>query len=112
MFGNKTQTFGNSLDNDAYVFQYNHCKKQLEKNDENIYEGIRVRSGCKWFKEGEISTKFLLNKEKLHGLEGKFHNIIVNSKEITSKSFCYHEEFLDKTDIPKLDIGDKDLTAQ
>ena len=26
------------------------------------------------------------------------------------KSFCYHEEFLDKTDIPKLDIGDKDFS--
>ena len=58
----------------------------------------------------------------------KVRKIIVNNKEITSnseirkelrnyykalfknynsKSFSDHEEFLDKIDIPKLDIGDK-----
>ena len=71
-----------------------------------------------------------MNQEKLHGLQGKVRKIIVISKEITSnseirkelrnyykalfknynsKSFSDHEEFLDKTDIPRLDIGDKDL---
>ena len=31
------------LDNDGCVFEYNQCKKQLEKIFENISEGIRVR---------------------------------------------------------------------
>ena len=62
------------------------CKKQLEKIFGNISEGIRVRSRCQWYKEGEKSTKFFLNQEKLHGLQGKVCKIIVNSKGITSNS--------------------------
>ena len=73
---------------------------------------------------------FFSNQEKLHGLQGKVRKIIINSKEITSNSeikkelrnyckalfrnynsisFSDHEEFLDKIDVPRLDIGDKDL---
>ena len=126
----KLKLLESSLDNDACVFEYNQYKKQLERIFENISEGIRVRSRCQWYEEGEKSTKFFLNQEILHVLQGKVRKIIVNSKEITSnseirkdlrnyykalfknynlKSFSDHEEFLDKIDIPKLDIGDKDL---
>ena len=71
-----------------------------------------------------------MNQEKLHSLQGKVKKIIVISKEITSNSeirkelrnhykvlfknynskyFSDLEEFLDKTDIPRFDIGNKDL---
>ena len=126
----KLKLLERSLDNDACVFEYNHCKKQLEKIFENISGGIRVRSRCQWYKEGEKSTKDFLNNKKLHSLQGKVRKIIVNSKEITSNSEIRkelrnsykaffknynskpssdHEEFLEKIDIPKLDICDKDL---
>ena len=84
--GNKTQTFGSSLDNDVCVFKYNQCEKRLEKIFGNISEGVRVRSGCQWNEEGEKSAKYFLNDEKLHGLPGKIHEIIADSKEITSNS--------------------------
>ena len=45
-----------SLDNDGCVFEYNQCKKQLEKIFENISEGIRVRIES-MYEEGEKSTK-------------------------------------------------------
>ena len=68
------------------------------------------------------------NQGNLYVLQGKVRKIIVNDKETTSNSEIRkelrnyykalfknynskssdHEEFLDKIDIPKLDIGDKE----
>ena len=59
----KLKLLESSLDNDACVFEYNHCKKQLEKIFENISGGIRVRSRRQWYKVGEKSTKNFLNKK-------------------------------------------------
>ena len=117
-----------SLDNDACVYEHNQCKTQLQKIFENISEGIRVKSRCQWYEEGGKSTKFFLNQEKLHGLQGKVRKVIVNSKEITSnseirkelrnyhkalfknynsKSFSDHEKFRDKIEIPSLILATK-----
>ena len=119
----KFKLLKSSLDNDVFVFQYNQCKKQLEKIFENMSQGKSVRSRCQFF----------FNQEKLRGLQGKVRKIIVNNKEITSnskirkelrnyykalfknynsKSFSDHEEFLDKIDIPKIYICDKDLVIR
>ena len=40
----KLELLESSLDNDACVFEYNQCTKQLEQIFENISEGIRARS--------------------------------------------------------------------
>ena len=48
----KLKLLESSLDNDACVFEYNQCKKQLEKIFENISEDIRKRSRCQWYEEG------------------------------------------------------------
>ena len=40
----ETKLLESSLDNDACVFEYNQCTKQLEQIFENISEGIRARS--------------------------------------------------------------------
>ena len=122
-----------SLDNDACVYEYNQCKTQLQKIFENISEGIRVKSRCQWYEEGGKSTKFFLNQEKLHGLQGKVRKVIVNSKEITSnseirkvlrnyhkalfknynsKSFSDHWKVSWQNWNSKFDIGDKDLSEK
>ena len=41
-----------------------NCKDQLEGIYDDIAEGIKVRSKCQWYEEGEKSTNFFLNLEK------------------------------------------------
>ena len=37
---------------------YNKCKRDLKELYDNIAEGIRIRSRCQWYEEGEKSFKF------------------------------------------------------
>ena len=73
----------NDLNNSTCLQEYNECKKELDEIYENIAEGIRVRSRCQWYEEGEKSTAFFLNLEKSHGKQGKIRKIIVDDHEIT-----------------------------
>ena len=41
-----------------------NVKKNLELIYERIVEGVKIRSKCHWYEEGEKSTKFFLNLEK------------------------------------------------
>ena len=41
-----------------------NVKKDLELTYERIAEGVKIRSKCHWYEEGEKSTKVFLNLEK------------------------------------------------
>ena len=46
------------LENDYDQLQkYNEIKSELEKIYEKFVEGVKLRSKCPWYKEGEKSTK-------------------------------------------------------
>ena len=45
--------------------------------------GIRIRSKCDWYENGEKSTKFFLNPENYRATQDCLRMIIVNKKEIS-----------------------------
>ena len=104
---------------------YDKCKRDIEEIYDNIAEGIRIRSRCQWYEDGEKSSKFFLNLEKPNGTQGQIRNIVVNDHEITdpnkilneirnfyeslfkksdSKSLSQINDFVDKFQLPKLNI--------
>ena len=88
-------------------------------------EGIRIRSRCQWYEEGEKSSKFFLNLEKFNVVQSQIRKIIVSDQEITDRNIILNEirifyesifkkgvskrpsqihDFLDKVQLPKLNI--------
>ena len=57
---------------------YDKYKRNVEEIYDNIAEGIRIRSRCQWYEEGEKSAKFFLNLEKFNGAQSQIRKIIVN----------------------------------
>ena len=51
---------------------------------DNIAQGIKVRSRCDWFEQGEISSKFFLNLEKGRETKSLIRSILYKNKEINS----------------------------
>ena len=45
--------------------------------------GIRIRSKCNWYENGEKSIKFFLNIEKYRATQDWLDTIIVNKKELS-----------------------------
>ena len=99
--------------------------RDLEEIYDNIAEGIRIRSRCQWYEEGEKSSKFFLNLEKFNGMQSQIRKIIVNDQEITDPNIILNEirnfyeslfkkgdskhpsqinDFLEKVQLPKLNI--------
>ena len=70
---------------------YDKCKRDLEEIYDNIAEGIRIRSRCQWYEEGEKSSKFFLNLEKFNGMQSQIRKIIVNDQEITDPNIILNE---------------------
>ena len=50
---------------------------------DNVAEGIRNRSRCWWYEEGEKSFTFFLSLEKFNGTQSQICKIIVNDQAIT-----------------------------
>ena len=61
---NKLKLLESNLNCDINSVEYINCKNQLEEIYDDIAEGIKVRSKCQRYEEGEKSTKFFLNLEK------------------------------------------------
>ena len=59
---------------------YLECKQKLECTKK--VNGIRIRSKCNWYENGEKSTKFFLNLEKYCATPGCLHTVIENKKEL------------------------------
>ena len=88
-------------------------------------EGIRIRSRCQWYEEGEKSPTFFLNLEIFNVMQSQIRKIIVNEQEITDPNITLNEirnfyeslfknsdskspsqinDFLDKVQLLKLNI--------
>ena len=110
----------NNLQTNEY---YLGCKQKLQNIYTKKVNGIRIRSKCNWYENGEKSTKFFLNLEKYRATQGCLRTIIVNKKEINDsqqindalynfyqtlfkEKLSISEEciqsFLDKVSLPKL----------
>ena len=61
---------------------YLECKQKLQNMYIKKVNGIRIRSKCNRYKNGEKSTKFFLNLEKYRATQGCLRNIIVNKEEL------------------------------
>ena len=60
----KLKELESNLNSGANFNEYTKCKKDLEIIYQGIAEGVKIRSKCQWYEEGEKSTKFFLNLEK------------------------------------------------
>ena len=67
-----------NLSNEENQCLYGKWKRDLEEIYDNIVKGIRIRSRCQWYQEGEKSAKFFLNLEKCNGMQSQVRKIIVN----------------------------------
>ena len=79
---NKLKDLENDLNNYDQLQKYNESKSELEKIQEKFIEGAKIRSICTWYKEGEKSTKLLLNLEKRGALQVQIRKIIIGNQEI------------------------------
>ena len=58
------------------------CKQKLQNIYTEKVNGIRIRSKCNWYNNGEKSTTFFLNLEKYRATQSCLRTIIVNKKEL------------------------------
>ena len=66
--------------------KYESLKSDLELIYDPISEGVRLRSKCDWYEQGEKSIKFFLNLEKQRGNQNRIRKLIVNEKEINNET--------------------------
>ena len=57
----------NNLQTNEY---YLGCKQKLQNIYTKKVNGIRIRSQCNWYENGEKSNKFFLNVEKYRAIQG------------------------------------------
>ena len=110
----------NNLQTNEY---YLGCKQKLQNIYTKKVNGIRIRSKCNWYENGEKSSKFFLHLEKYRGTQGCLRTIIVNKKELNDSQqindalYNFYQtlfkeklsileeciqSFLDKVSLPKL----------
>ena len=87
----KFAIFESNLNSEANFNEYTKCKKDLELIYERIAEGVKIRSKCQWYEEGEKSTKFFLNLEKKRSVKGLVRKLEVNGKEICDQAKIIHK---------------------
>ena len=71
--------------------QYGLLKCELDEIYDKFAEGVRVRSRCQQYEEGEKSNKFFLNLEKVRGSQGKVRKLIVSNHEIADPQLIEQE---------------------
>ena len=70
-----------NLNSHKILEEYNKCKNKLESIYDNIVEGIKVRSEISWYKEGEKSSKFVINLEKTKEVKGIFRTLEIENEK-------------------------------
>ena len=78
----KLKLLESNLNCDINSAEYINCKNQREKIYDDIAKGIKVRSKCQWYEQGEKSTKFILNLEKTKTTQGNVKKLEIDNKEI------------------------------
>ena len=76
----------NNLESTENLRKYESLKSDLELIYDHIAEGVRLRSKCDWYEQGEKSIKFFINLEKQRGNQNRIRKLIVNKKEINSET--------------------------
>ena len=76
----------NNLESSENLRKYESLKSDLELIYDHIAEGVRLRSKCDWYEQGEKSTKLFLNLEKQRGNQNRIRKLIVNEKEINNET--------------------------
>ena len=71
----------NNLESSENLRKYESLKNNLELIYNHIAEGVRLRSKCEWYEQGEKSTKFFLNLEKHWGNQNRIWKLLANEKE-------------------------------
>ena len=71
---------------DDNLRKYNAIKNELDAIYDQITDGIRIRSKCKWYEHSEKLTKFFLNLEKQRGAQNT-KKLIVDDKEIMDQAY-------------------------
>ena len=66
--------------------EYNYCKIQLEQIYKIKANGKKIRSKCEWYRHREKSSKFFLNLEKSHAIQGQVWTVIYNDKETNDET--------------------------
>ena len=94
---NKLKFLENNLTDNLKKQQYGLLKCELDEIYDKIAEGVRVRSRCQQYEEGEKSNKFFLNLEKVRGSQGKVHKLIVSNHEIADPQLIEQEFFFYKS---------------
>ena len=72
----------NKLESSNNLRKHESLKNDLESIYDHIAEGIRIRSKCDWYWQGEKSTKLFLNLEKQQGNQNRIRKLILNEKMI------------------------------
>ena len=88
---NSLKTLEKNLDISENQILYQSYRAELEGIYSEIAEGIRVRSKCQWYEEGEKSTKFFLNLEKNNNVRSQIKKVLVNTYEISDQKNILHE---------------------
>ena len=78
---NKLKFLESNLNCDINSAENIDCKNQLEVIYDDIAEGIKVRSKCQWYENGEKSTTFFLNLEKTKPTQGTVKKLEIDNKE-------------------------------
>ena len=65
---------------------YHNIKDKIEEIYEKKAEGVRIRSKCLWYEEGEKLSKFFLNLEKRGGTQRQIRKFTVSDQEITDQN--------------------------
>ena len=76
----------NNLENSDNLRKYERLKNDLELIYDHLAEGVRLRSKCDWYGQGEKSTKFFSNLDEQRGNQSRIRKLIVNEKEINNKT--------------------------
>ena len=81
----------NNLDICENQILYQSYRVELKEIYSEIAEGIRIRSKCQWYEEGEKSTKFFLDLEKNNNIRSQIKKVLVNTHEISDQKNILHE---------------------
>ena len=90
---NKLKTLENSpsfVDNPEYL----KTNEKLGTIHQEKANGIRIRSKCNWYEQGEKSSKFFLNLEKSRAFQNQILNILIDNIEINNQKDINKELYL------------------